>query len=77
MDKIARKVLSRWLWQRVGGYRSEVPEGIMEWSDFRVARYEYNLDDLGLKELQVDHLGDAKLSFEIMLPKILDSLRKK
>lgn len=77
MDKIARKVLSRWLWECVGDYRPEIPEKTLEWSDLRLARYEYNLDDLDLEEMKVDPMGDAKLSFEIMFPKVLSTLRKK
>ena len=80
MDKIARKVLSKWLWKAVGDYRPEIPEEVISWSDSRLARYQSPFRDRTIPitdDMVVDPLQDAKLSIEIMFPKILDSLRKK
>lgn len=91
MSKRALRVAARWAFQLAQGDRqAEISPEIIRWVEARnfTARHDYvkDLDRLDLVKdntfspimtLEEEAFGDAKLSIEIMLPKVLQTLAKK
>lgn len=89
VSKRALRVAARWAFQLARGDReAEVSPEVTQWVRNFTARYDYvrDMDRLDLVKdntfepvmtLEEEAFGDAKLSIEIMLPRVLQTLGKK